>query len=88
MNKTAQIGIFFGLMLFIAGMWVMAITVRPVKQIIDTQRGAEYLNCTSTDLSTGGVLACLGTDIILPIYVLAFIGAAGGAIFSATKIGT
>jgi len=88
MNKLAQIGIFFGLMLFIAGMWILAITVRPVKEIIDTTRGADSLNCTSTDLSTGGVLACLSTDIMLPLYVLSFLGAAGGAIFAATKLGT
>jgi hypothetical protein len=87
MNKLGQVGIFLGIMLAIVGLWIAAITSRPVKDIVDTQRDADHLNCTSSTLTTGGTLACLGTDLILPIYILTIIAASIGALFWATRGG-
>lgn len=81
MNSKAQtlfISVLVAGMIFFAGV----IVVNFIKDDVTTARGADALNCSSSTISDGNKIACLGTDIVIPYFIIIVLSAAGGLITS------
>ena len=73
-GQTMFIAILIACMIFFAGV----IVVNFLKDDITTARNA--LDCTNSTISDGTKLTCLGTDIVVPYFIIIFLSAAGGLI--------
>ena len=76
MNKLGQVsllslamGVFF---------FFLALTfANPLKEVINSTRGASQLDCTNSSISDGTKMTCLFTDIVLPYFIATILGFAG-----------
>jgi len=77
--KKGQVMI-YGIMLFVMVFIVMVIFTKPMKDMSDTARDVDHLNCSSSVISTGTKLTCLVVDLQLFFFVATVLGAAYGYI--------
>ena len=70
------ISVLVACMIFVAGV----IVVNFLKDDISTARDSSHLDCTNSSISDGAKVTCLGTDIVVPYFIVIFISAAGGLI--------
>jgi len=79
MNKKGQV-LIFTIMLAMFAFVCAVIMIAPLKEMITTARGADYLDCANDSISTGTAATCLIVDIYLPYFIAAVIFAGFGAI--------
>jgi len=80
MNSKGQnlmLAVLTGVMIFMAGMLFLNF----VKDDVSLTRTIG-LDCSSTTISDGTKLTCLGVDLVIPILMIAIVSAAMGAILS------
>ena len=77
MNKRGT-GLLFGIivafMIFASGVLV----VNLIKGDVDDARTG--LNCSDVTISDGAKLTCLGVDLAIPYFIIAFVSIAGGIV--------
>lgn len=79
MNRKGQtlfLSILIAVMIFAFGMLVLNFLLPDV----DTARTA--LNCTNATISDGNKIACLGTDGVVPYFIILIISTGGGLVLS------
>lgn len=77
MNKKGQ-SLIFGVMLIMLGLILATIMAQPVRELVEINRDADHLNCTSDALTTGVISTCLILDLMLPYFVGAVLFLSGG----------
>ncbi len=76
MNKKASIytGMIFALFFFMFGILMLPL----MKDVVTTAR--TNLNCSSSSISDGNKLICLGGDALVPYFIIGILTLAGGFI--------
>lgn len=76
MNKRGQVallGLAIGMIIFFLGMGL----INPIKDVIDTVRDTDQLDCGNSSITDGQKLTCLVVDVTLPYFILAIFALAG-----------
>jgi len=79
MNKSGQaavIGVMVSIMIFITAV----VLIEPIKEVVIEARSADYLNCTSSALTTGTQATCIMVDLFLPYFFVVVVAAGLGYI--------
>ena len=84
MNNKGQV-LMFGLMMATFVLIAALLLIDPLKDIITEVRNTDNLNCSSTSISTGTRLTCIGTDLTLPFFIGAVITAGFGFLWSVKR---
>lgn len=79
MNNKGQIlgiAIVAGIVFFIVGMMLINI----IKPEVTTARGNTGLDCSNTSITSANKASCLAVDLVVPIFIVSIISAAGGLV--------
>ena len=80
MNNKANImmGVFMAVFIFLFGM----IYINYLPDSVTAAQNSDNLDCSNSSITDGQKLTCLGTDIIVPGFIIIILSIAGGAITS------
>lgn len=85
--KNAQLGLPFGIMMFLFVFVLAVVLTQPLKQFIDIQRDSDHLDCNNSSITLGQISTCLIVDLTLPMFIGTVIFSGIGVIFAFAKLG-
>ena len=72
MKKKGQ-AMIFGIMLFMLAFIVAVVITAPLRELVDTARDTDHLNCTSENLTMGTASSCVIMDLSIPALLVTII---------------
>lgn len=80
MNKKAQMGLGFAIVVAIVIFMIGMINVNFIKDEVTRARGSTQMNCSDSTISDGSKLTCLLIDLVVPYFIIIIVATAGGLI--------